>query len=350
MPEARIMLGHGSGGKLSHELIESLFLPSFVNPILEARDDSAVFPLTDSDKAFKQWSSHKGRIAFTTDSYVVKPLFWPGGDIGRLSVCGTVNDLAVVGAIPLYLSAAFVIEEGLLISSLRRIVTSMKRAAKEARVEIVAGDTKVVEKGSADGLFINTTGVGVLSISRGVEISGNNAQAGDVIILSGSIGDHGIAVLSEREGLVFRNSFKSDVAPLNHLVRTMLRTSRKVHAMRDPTRGGLATALNEIAQQSKVAIRIKEDQIPIREEVAAACEILGYDPLYVANEGKLVACVAPEDAERVLQVMQKTHYGCDAALIGEVLPEPKARVVMKTRVGGTRIVDMLAGEMLPRIC
>lgn len=348
MPKARIILGHGSGGKLSHELIESLFLPSFVNPILEARDDSAVFPLTDSDKTFKQWRSRKGRIAFTTDSYVVKPLFWPGGDIGRLAVCGTVNDLAVVGAIPLYLSAAFVIEEGLPISSLRRIVTSMKRAAKEARVEIVAGDTKVVEKGSADGVFITTTGVGM--ICRGVEISGSNAQAGDVIILSGNIGDHGIAVISEREGLVFRNSFKSDVAPLNHLVRTMLRTSRKIHAMRDPTRGGLATTLNEIAQQSKVAIRIIEDQIPIREEVAAACEILGYDPLYVANEGKLVACVAPEDAERVLLVMRKTHYGCDAAIIGEVLPEPKARVVMKTRVGGTRIVDMLVGEMLPRIC
>jgi len=348
MPKARIILGHGSGGKLSHDLIESLFLPLFINPILEARDDSAVFPLADSDKIPEGRQLFKGEIAFTTDSYVVKPIFWPGGDIGRLAVCGTVNDLAMVGAIPLYLSAAFVIEEGLPISSLRRIVTSMKRAAKEARVEIVAGDTKVVEKGSADGVFINTTGVGV--ICRGVEISGGNAQAGDVIILSGNIGDHGIAVLSEREGLVFRNSFKSDVAPLNHLVRTMLRTSQKLHAMRDPTRGGLATALNEIAQQSKVAIRIIEDQIPIREEVAAACEILGYDPLYVANEGKLVACVASEDAERVLQVMRKTHYGCDAALIGEVLPEPKARVVMKTRVGGTRIVDMLAGEMLPRIC
>ena len=348
MPKARIILGHGSGGKLSHDLIESLFLPPFINPILEACDDSAVFPLTDSDKILQGQQLSKEEIAFTTDSYVVKPLFWPGGDIGKLAVCGTVNDLAMVGAIPLYLSAAFVIEEGLPISTLRRIVTSMKRAAKEAKVKIVAGDTKVVERGSADGLFVNTAGVGM--VSRGVRISGSNAQSGDMIILSGTIGDHGIAVLSEREGLVFSNSFKSDVAPLNHMVGAMLRTSHKIHAMRDPTRGGLATTLNEIAQQSKVGIQIIEEQIPIREEVAAACEILGYDPLYVANEGKVVACVAPEDAERVLQVMRKTCYGHKAAIIGEVLPEPKARVVMKTRVGGTRIVDMLTGEMLPRIC
>jgi len=348
MPKARIILGHGSGGKLSHDLIESLFLPPFTNPILEACDDSAVFPVTDSSKPFQHQGEPEERIAFTTDSYVVKPLFWPGGDIGKLAVCGTVNDLAMVGAIPLYLSAAFVIEEGLPISSLRRIVTSMKRAAKEARVKIVAGDTKVVERGSADGLFINTTGVGILP--RGARISGSNAQVGDMIILSGTIGDHGIAVLSEREGLVFSNNFKSDVAPLNHMVQAMLKTSHKIHAMRDPTRGGLATTLKEIAQQSKVGIQIIEEQIPIREEVAAACEILGYDPLYVANEGKVVACVAPEDAERVVQVMRKTRYGGEAAIIGEVLPEPKARVVMKTKVGGTRIVDMLTGDMLPRIC
>ncbi len=345
MPKGRIILGHGSGGKLSHDLIESLFLPLFINPILEDGDDSAVFPLRDGDKIGQQLS--KGEIAFTTDSYVVKPLFWPGGNIGKLAVCGTVNDLAMVGAVPLYLSAAFVIEEGLPISSLRRIVTSMQRAAKEARVKIVTGDTKVVERGSADGLFINTAGVGLLSRAS---ISGSNAQPGDMIILSGTIGDHGIAVLSAREGLVFSNSFKSDVAPLNHMVGAMLRASHKIHTMRDPTRGGLATTLNEVAQQSKVTIRIIEEQIPIREEVAAACEILGYDPLYVANEGKVVACVAPEDAERVLQVIQKTHYGREAAIIGEVLPEPKGRVVMKTRIGGTRIVDMLVGEMLPRIC
>jgi hydrogenase expression/formation protein HypE len=347
MPKARIILGHGSGGKLSHDLIELLFLPSFTNSILDAGDDSAVFPLRDGDETL-QGQLAKGEIAFTTDSYVVKPIFWPGGDIGKLAVCGTVNDLAMVGAIPLYLSAAFVIEEGLLISSLRRVVASMKRAAKEAGVKIVAGDTKVVERGSADGLFINTTGVGMLS--REARPSGSNAQPGDIIILSGTIGDHGIAVLSVREGLVFSNSFKSDVAPLNHMVEVMLRTSHKIHTMRDPTRGGLATTLNEIAQQSKVTIQIIEEQIPIREEVAAACEILGYDPLYVANEGKVVACVAPEDAERVVQVMQRTHYGHEAAIIGEVLPEPKARVVMKTRIGGTRIIGMLVGEMLPRIC
>ena len=348
MPKARIIMGHGSGGKLSHDLIESLFLPPFTNPILEAGDDSAVFPLTDGRRTPEGQELSKEEIAFTTDSYVVKPISWPGGDIGRLAVCGTVNDLAMVGATPLYLSVAFIIEEGLPISTLRRIVTSMKRAAKEAGVKIVAGDTKVVERGSADGLFINTTGVGMLS--RGVRISGSNAQPGDKIILSGGIGDHGIAVLSAREGLVFRNNFKSDVAPLNHLVEAMLKTSHNIHAMRDPTRGGLATTLNEIAQQSKVAIRIIEEEIPIRDEVAAACEILGYDPMYVANEGKVVACVAPEDAERVLQVMRRTPYGHEAAIIGEVLTEPKARVVMKTRIGSTRIVDMLVGEMLPRIC
>jgi len=348
MRKARIILGHGSGGKLSHDLIESLFMPRFINPILQAGDDSAVFPLTDSDRISKRRQLSKDEIAFTTDSYVVNPLSWPGGDIGRLAVCGTVNDLAMVGATPLYLSAAFVIEEGLPISTLRRIVTSMQRAAKEARVKIVAGDTKVVEKGSADGLFINTAGVGLLSGE--VKISGSNAQPGDMVIVSGTIGDHGIAVLSAREGLTFSNSFKSDVAPLNHMVDAMLRTSHKVHAMRDPTRGGLATTLNEIARQSKAGIWIIEEQIPIREEVAAACEILGYDPLYVANEGKLVACVAPEDAERMVQVMRKARYGHEATIIGEVLPGPKGRVIMRTRVGGTRIVDMLTGDMLPRIC
>jgi hydrogenase expression/formation protein HypE len=348
MPEDRIIMGHGSGGKLSHDLIESLFLPLFINPILEVSDDSAVFPLTNGDKLSQERQTSKEEIAFSTDSYVVKPIFWPGGDIGKLAVCGTVNDLSMVGATPLYLSAAFVIEEGLPISTLRRITVSMKRAAREARVQIVAGDTKVVERGSADSLFINTAGVGV--ISKEVRISGNNVRPGDKIILSGTIGDHGIAVLSARERFVFNNSFKSDVAPLNHLVKAMLRTSAKIHAMRDPTRGGLATTLNEIARQSKVAIQIIESQIPVREEVAAACEILGYDPIYVANEGKVVTCVAPEDAEKVLQTMRQTRYGQEAAIIGEVFPEPEGRVVMKTRIGGTRIVDMLAGEILPRIC
>ncbi|MBM2825245.1 MAG: hydrogenase expression/formation protein HypE [Dehalococcoidales bacterium] len=348
MPTARIILGHGSGGKLSHELIESLFLPLFLNPILQTGDDSAVFSLTDGDNIPREQQMDKERVAFTTDSYVVKPLFWPGGDIGKLAVCGTVNDLAMVGATPLYLSAAFVIGEGLPISTLRRIVTSMKRAAREAGVKIVTGDTKVVEKGSADGLFINTAGVGVLAV--GVNISGSNAQPGDMVIISGTVGDHGIAVLSAREGLVFRNNFKSDVAPLNRLVAAMLKTSDKIHVLRDPTRGGLATTLNEIARQSRVGIRIIEEKIPIREEVVAVCEILGYDPLHVANEGKVVACVAPEDAERVLAVMRESPYGSEATIIGEVLAEPKTRVMIKTKVGGTRIVDMLAGEMLPRIC
>lgn len=347
MPKDRIILGHGSGGKLSHDLIESLFLPSFTNPILETGDDSAVFPLRDGDDTL-QGQLSKDEIAFTTDSYVVKPIFWPGGDIGKLAVCGTVNDLAMVGAIPLYLSAAFVIEEGLLISSLRRVVASMKKAAKEAGVKIVAGDTKVVERGGADGLFINTAGVGMLS--TGVRISGHNAQPGDMILLSGTIGDHGIAVMAARDGFVFGNGFKSDVAPLNHLVAAVLGTSDKVHTMRDPTRGGLGTTLNEIAHQSNVGIRIMEEKIPVQEEVAAGCEILGYDPLYVANEGKVVICVAPEDAEKVVRVMRETRYGHQATIIGEVLPEPKARVVMKTRVGGTRIVNMPVGEMLPRIC
>ncbi len=348
MPEARIILGHGSGGKLSHELIESLFLPLFLNPILQTGDDSAVFPLRDSGKFPGGQRADEQRIAFTTDSYVVKPLFWPGGDIGKLAVCGTVNDLAMVGATPLYLSAAFVIGEGLPISTLRRIVTSMKRAAREAGVKIVTGDTKVVEKGSADGLFINTAGVGLLA--GGVNISGSNARPGDMVIISGTVGDHGIAVLSAREGLTFRNNFKSDVAPLNHLVAAMLKTSHKIHVLRDPTRGGLATTLNEIARQSGVGIRIIEEKIPVREEVVAVCEILGYDPLHVANEGKVVACVAPEDAEKLIAVMRGSPYGSEATIIGEVLAEPKTRVMLKTRVGGTRIIDMLAGEMLPRIC
>lgn len=333
---SRITLSHGSGGKLMHELVESVFVTSFANPILGAGDDSAVFQLL------------RAGLAFTTDSYVVKPIFFPGGDIGKLAVCGTVNDLSVVGATPLYLSAAFVIEEGFLMSSLRRIVASMNRAAKEAAVQIVTGDTKVVEKGSADGIFINTAGVGRLM--PGVAISGNNARPGDKVILSGTIGDHGIVVAAARNGLTFTRKFKSDVAPLNHLVAAMLRASRNIHAMRDPTRGGVATTLNEIARQSKVTIRIEEQQIPVREEVAAACEMLGYDPLYVANEGKLIAFVAAEDADKVLQVMRKTRYGHEAAIIGEVLPEARVRVVMKTKVGGTRIVDMLVGEMLPRIC
>jgi len=338
---ARVLLGHGSGGKLTHQLIESLFLSQLANPILKALDDSAVFSVDSQGRG-------TGRLAFTTDSYVVKPLFFSGGDIGRLAVCGTVNDLSMVGATPLYLSAAFILEEGLPLADLRRITASLKGAAREAGVKIVAGDTKVVERGSADGLFINTAGLGL--VPEGVDISGSNARPGDAVILSGPIGNHGISVLLEREQMGFVSSVKSDVAPLNLLVAAMLRASPNIHALRDPTRGGLATSLVEMARQSGVAIRIHEGKVPIDEEVAAACEILGYDPLYVANEGKLIALVAPQDAPKVLRAMKESPYGRQATIIGEVLAEPRGRVLMATRVGGTRIVDMLSGEQFPRIC
>ncbi|MFH1560853.1 MAG: hydrogenase expression/formation protein HypE [Chloroflexota bacterium] len=348
MPQARVLLGHGSGGKLTHQLIESLFLPQLTNPALDALDDSAVLLMRDFQGLLTSLASTETRMAFTTDSYVVKPLFWPGGDIGRLAVCGTVNDLAMVGAIPLYLSAAFILEEGLPLSTLRRITVSLRKAAREAGVKIVAGDTKVVERGSADGLFINTAGVGV--IPESIDISGSNAQPGDAVILSRPIGNHGISVLLEREQMGFVSAVKSDVAPLNRLVARMLQASRNIHALRDPTRGGLATSLVEIAHQSGVAINIYEEKIPVEEEVAAACEILGYDPLHVANEGALIAFVAGEDASRVVAAMKRLRYGQQAAIIGEVLLEPRGKVLMKTRVGGTRIVDMLSGEQFPRIC
>ena len=287
-------------------------------------------------------------MAFTTDSYVVKPLFFKGGDIGRLAVCGTVNDLSMVGATPLFLSAGFVIEEGLDMSILRKVAASMKASAEEAGVEIVAGDTKVVEKGGADQLFISTAGLGV--VPEGVDISASNARPGDVIVLSGAIGDHGLAVLSEREGLAFRSQLASDVAPLNQLVAAMLQASPEIHVMRDPTRGGLATALNEIALQSQVAIVIDENKVPIHEAVRAACEMLGYDPLYIANEGKLVAMVAAHAAAEVVEAMRRDPYGQEGTIIGEVAAQPEGKVLLRTAIGGTRIVDMLAGELLPRIC
>jgi hydrogenase expression/formation protein HypE len=353
--EERVLLAHGSGGKLSHELIEKLFLPPFVNPALARLDDAAMLPLADGrwQMADGRWQMadsaiSQQRLAFTTDSHVVKPLFFAGGDIGRLAVCGTVNDLAMIGAQPLYLSAAFVIEEGLSVGTLRRVVESMRAAAEEAGVQIVAGDTKVVEQGGADELFISTAGVGL--VPPGVEISGANARPGDVVLVSGPIGDHGIAVLSEREGLGFETELESDIAPLNHLVAAMLEASDQIHTLRDPTRGGLATTLNEIAQQSQVSIRIEEEKIPVRDAVRAACEMLGYDPLYVANEGKLVAMVATEDAKVVLKAMRRTRYGQEAVAIGQVVAEPAGRVLVQTGIGGTRLVDMLTGEMLPRIC
>ncbi len=333
--EDKILLAHGSGGKLAHELVEQSFLKALANPLLAKLDDSAVIDFN-------------GRLAFTTDSYVVSPIFFPGGDIGKLAVCGTVNDLAMSGAKPLYLSLSFIIEEGLPHHELNEIVDSVQKAAQEAGVKIVTGDTKVVHRGSADKLFINTAGVGI--IPEGVDVSGNNAKPGDRVILSGTIGDHGIAVLSQREGLSFSTQLESDCAPLGGLVAEILTASPNIHCLRDPTRGGLATTLNELAKQSKVSIRIEEEKIPVRQEVFAACEMLGFDPLYVANEGKLVAIVPAEDIDKVLKAMRGNRYGVDAAIIGEVRAEHPGRVVMKTSIGASRIVDMLVGDLLPRIC
>ena len=345
----RILLAHGSGGRLSHDLIEDLFLRYFTASPLAKLDDAAVLQPGEAlpqERPLELTDSR--RVAFTTDGYVVKPLFFNGGDIGRLAVCGTVNDLAMVGATPLYLSAGFIIEEGLELDVLREVVASMRASAQEAAVEIVAGDTKVVEKGGADQLFINTAGLGL--VPQGVDISASNARPGDAVIVSGAIGDHGIAVLSEREGLAFKTELESDVAPLNHLVAAMMQASSHIHVLRDPTRGGLGTSLNEIAQQSQVGIAIEEHRIPVHDGVRAACEMLGYDPLYVANEGKLVAVIGREDVDQILEAMRAHSYAQEAAIIGEVTAEPKGKVLLRTGIGGTRVVDMLAGEILPRIC
>jgi hydrogenase expression/formation protein HypE len=333
--EDKILLAHGSGGKLAHDLVEKSFVKAFANPLLAKMDDSAVFELG-------------GRLAFTTDSYVVSPIFFPGGDIGKLAVCGTVNDLAMSGAKPLYLSLSFIIEEGLTRSELNRIIDSTQKAAEEGGVKIITGDTKVVDRGSADKLFINSAGIGI--VPEGVDISGGNARPGDKVIISGTIGDHGIAVISQREGLSFSTRLESDCAPLASLVADMLAVSPDIHCLRDPTRGGLATTLNELAKQSGVSIRIEEEKLPIREEVQAACELLGFDPLYVANEGKLVAIVSAGDVDKVLQVMKGNRYGKNATIIGEVAAEHPGRVAMKTSLGSSRIVDMLVGDLLPRIC
>jgi hydrogenase expression/formation protein HypE len=333
----RIVLGHGSGGKLSHDLIAKSFLPPFDNPALRASDDAGLVNLNSCT-----------RLAISTDSHVVWPLFFPGGDIGRLAVCGTVNDVAMMGATPRYLTAGFILEEGLELDTLRRVIDSMHDAAAEAGVQIVAGDTKVVQKGKADGLYINTAGVGLLPV--GVEIGGALAKPGDVVILSGPMGDHGIAVLGARGELGFESDIKSDVAPLNHLIEAMLAAGEEIHVLRDPTRGGVATSLNEIAKQSQVGIVLTESSLPVRPAVSAACEMLGFDPLYVANEGKLIAIVGREDADRVLKAMRQTRYGEETVIVGEVQAEPKGRVLMKTAIGSNRIVDVLMGEMLPRIC
>ena len=339
MPQSdRILMAHGSGGQLSHDLVEQLFLKHFHNPTLAGLDDAAVLPPTLSD----------ARFALTTDSYVIHPLFFPGGDIGKLAVCGTVNDLAMRGAQPLYLTAGFILEEGLPLKDLERVVASMAATAKAAGVQIVAGDTKVVERGSADGLFINTAGVGL--VPDGVDISGANARPGDVVIVSGTIGDHGMAIMSQREGLSFSTPLVSDCAPLNGLVVALLEASPGVHCLRDPTRGGLATALNELARRSEVGVEIEETQIPVRNAVRGLCELLGLDPLYVANEGKLVAVVAAEDAEKALTALRTHEYGTEAAIIGRVTADHPGRLVMRTALGARRVVDMLVGEQLPRIC
>jgi hydrogenase expression/formation protein HypE len=332
----RILLAHGSGGELSHELVTSLFVKTFHNPFLDPLDDGAVLEVAGE------------RLAFTTDSYVVTPVFFPGGDIGRLAVCGTVNDLSMSGAEPLFLSAGFIVEEGFPLSSLQTIVTSMQKTAGEAAVKIVTGDTKVVNRGGADGIFINTAGIGL--IPRGVEISGSLARPGDRVLLSGSIGDHGVAILSSREGLQFSTTLQSDCAPLNGLVADMLEVSKEIRCLRDPTRGGLSSTLNELARQSGVGIWVEEDRIPVKEEVQGACELLGFDPLILANEGKLIAIVAAGAVEMILQRMKVHPRGRDAALIGEVREEPKGRVILRTRIGLTRVMDMMVGEPLPRIC
>lgn len=332
----QIVLGHGSGGKLSAQLLEQIFLPAFSNPLLDKLDDQAILHINGS------------RLAFTTDAFVVTPLFFPGGDIGRLAVNGTANDLAMSGARPLYLAATFILEEGLTTEELRRIVHSMSEAARDAGVQLVAGDTKVVNRGKGDKIFISTTGIGL--VEKPVNISADRAQPGDKIILSGHIGDHGMAILSKRENLEFEGVIESDCAALHSLVADMLEVTLDVHCLRDPTRGGAATVLNEIAARSKIGMVLEETQIPVHETVRGACEVLGLDPLYVANEGKLIAIVPAAAADVMVGRMRENRLGQDARVIGEVVAEHPGMVLMKTEIGGTRVLDTLFGEQLPRIC
>jgi len=333
----QVTLAHGGGGRLTHTLIERMFLAAFRNPALEPLHDGAVLEVP------------AGRLAVSTDSYVVSPRFFPGGDIGSLAVHGTVNDLAMCGAQPLALTTGFVLEEGLPMDELWRIVGSMAQAARAAGVSVVTGDTKVVDRGKGDGAFINTTGIG--TIPAGVHVAPDRARPGDRLLLSGRLADHGIAILSVREGLGFESTIRSDSAALNGIVGALLEAlGDDVHVLRDPTRGGLASATNEIAESAGVGLRLEETAIPVAEPVRAACEILGLDPLYVANEGKFLAVVAPAAAERALAVMRAHPLGREAALIGEVTAESPGRVAMRSRIGGTRVVDMLSGEQLPRIC
>ena len=332
----RVDMTHGSGGRAMAQLIEELFLAAFDNDWLRAANDQACFAV------------QSGRMVMATDSHVVSPLFFPGGDIGCLSVHGTVNDVAMSGAKPLYLSASFILEEGFPLADLKRIVESMAHAAREAGVPIVTGDTKVVEQGKGDGVFITTTGVGV--VPEGVNISGDRARPGDAILVSGTLGDHGVAIMAQRESLGFETTIQSDTAALHDLVARMVDAVPDIHALRDPTRGGLATTLNEIARQSGVGMMLREEAIPVRQEVEAACEFLGLDPLYVANEGKLICICAPEHADALLAVMRAHPLGAEAAIIGSVHADPHHFVQMETGFGGKRIVDWLTGEQLPRIC
>ena len=332
----KILLDHGAGGKMAHQLTTEILLPLFDNPMLAQRHDGAVFDL------------EPGRVAFSTDTFVVDPIFFPGGDIGDLAVNGTVNDVAMCGAVPKYLSMGLILEEGLSIETLKRILDSARKAMRQAGVQLITGDTKVVPKGAADKIFINTSGLGI--IPGGVAIGGEGAQVGDHILLSGSMADHGIAVLTQREGLKFDADVRSDTAPLNQMVQAILETTQEVHVLRDPTRGGVGTTLNEIAQQSKAGIRLFEERLPVKKEVAGICELLGFDPLYLANEGKLLCFVPSNRSDAVLAAIKREPYGQDACFIGEVVEQHPGRVVLQTRIGGERIVDMLTGEQLPRIC
>ena len=348
VPKSRyeqILLGHGSGGQLTADLIGRVFVPGFGGDVLAALEDQATLSLGD------HWR-HNGtpapRVALTTDSFVVRPLFFPGGDIGTLAVHGTVNDLAVGGARPLYLSAAFILEEGLPLADLERIVGSMREACRAAGVALVTGDTKVVDRGKGDGVFVTTSGIGLVPEGRALSI--HAARPGDRIIVSGTIGDHGIAIMSVREGLEFETVLESDTAPLNGLTEVILGACPGTRCMRDPTRGGVASALNELAAASRVGVELDEAAIPLRSEVRGACEMLGLDPLYVANEGKLIAVVPPEDADRVVAAMRADPLGRDAAVIGRVVADHPGMVLLRSRVGGERVVTLLSGEQLPRIC
>lgn len=338
----RIVLGHGSGGSLSAELLESVFLPAFDNRVLRALEDQATLALGGVHGA------PPPRIALTTDAYVVRPLFFPGGDIGKLAIHGTINDLAVGGARPLYIAAAFILEEGLALTDLERIVASMRSACDESNVALVAGDTKVVDRGKCDQVFITTTGIGLADPHLQLSIAG--ARPGDAIIVSGSIGDHGIALMSVREGLEFETAIESDSAALTPLARLVLDACPETRLMRDPTRGGLASALNELAKASRVGVKLDERSIPVRSQVRAACELLGLDPLHVANEGKLIAVVPEREADRVVAAMRRHPLGQDSAVIGAIVADHIGTVVMKSVIGGDRLVAMLSGEQLPRIC